>query len=73
MQSVLGKAIYYNGALIQAVYSASSAGYTASSKNVWGTDYPYLQSRFCDLDKQYDPNYGRKVEYTSAEIKSKVL
>ena len=73
VQSVLGKAIYYNGALIQAVYSASSAGYTASSKNVWGTDYPYLQSRFCDLDKQYDPNYGRKVEYTSAEIKSKVL
>ena len=44
-----------------------------SFKNVWGTDYPYLQSRFCDLDKQYDPNYGRKVEYTSAEIKSKVL
>ena len=73
VQSVLGKAIYYNGALIQAVYSASSAGYTASSKNVWGSDYPYLQSRFCDLDKQYDPNYGRKVEYTSAEIKSKVL
>ena len=73
VQSVLGKAIYYNGALIQAVYSASSAGYTASSKNVWGTDYPYLQSRFCDLDKLYDPNYGRKVEYTSAEIKSKVL
>jgi len=73
VQSVLGKAIYYNGALIQAVYSASSAGYTASSKNVWGTDYPYLQSRFCDLDKQYDPNYGRKVEYTSDEIKSKVL
>ena len=73
VRSVLGKAVYYNGALIQAVYSASSAGYTASSKNVWGTDYPYLQSRFCDLDKQYDPNYGRKVEYTSAEIKSKVL
>lgn len=73
VQSVLGKAIYYNGSLIQAVYSASSAGYTASSKNVWGTDYPYLQSRFCDLDKQYDPNYGRKVEYSSAEIKSKVL
>lgn len=72
VQSVLGKAVYYNGSLIQAVYSASSAGYTASSKNVWGTDYPYLQSRFCDLDKQYDPNYGRKVEYTSAEIKSKV-
>lgn len=73
VNSVIGKAIYYNDSLIQAVYSASSAGYTASSKNVWGTEYPYLESRFCDLDKQYDPNYGRKVKYTSDEIKSKVL
>lgn len=73
VESVIGKAVYYNGTMIQAVYSASSAGYTASSKNVWGTDYPYLVSRFCDLDARYDPNYGRKVQYTSDEIKSKVL
>lgn len=73
VNSVIGKAVYYNDSLIQAVYSASSAGYTASSKSVWGTEYPYLESRFCDLDKQYDPNYGRKVKYTSDEIKSKVL
>ncbi len=73
VESVIGKAIYYNGAMIQAVYSASSAGYTASSINVWGTDYPYLESRFCDLDKQYDPNYGKTAQFSSAEIKQNVL
>lgn len=73
VQSVIGKAIYYNGSIIQAVYSASSAGYTASSMNVWGTDYPYLASRFCDLDAKYDPNYGRTAQYSADEIKSRVL
>lgn len=73
VESVIGKGIYYNGALIQAVYSASSAGYTASSMNVWGTDYPYLESRFCDLDAQYDPNYGKTAQFSSAEIKQNVL
>lgn len=72
VRSVIGKAVYYNGAIIQAVYSASSAGYTASSKNVWGTDYPYLESRFCDLDAKYDPNYGRTVQFSSDDIKSRV-
>ena len=72
VESVIGKAVYYNGSLIQAVYSASSAGYTASSKNVWGSDYPYLVSRFCDLDARYDPNYGKTVQFTSDDIKSRV-
>ena len=70
---VIGEAIYYDGKLIQAVYSASSAGYTASSKEVWGVDYPYLQSIYCELDAQYDPNYGVQKSFTSAEIKSKVF
>lgn len=73
VESVIGKGIYYNGALIQAVYSASSAGYTASSINVWGTDYPYLESRFCDLDAKYDPNYGKTTQFSSTEIKQNVL
>lgn len=72
VQSVIGKAVYYNGSMIQAVYSASSAGYTASSKNVWGTDYPYLVSRFCDLDSRYDPNYGKTVQFSSEDIKNRV-
>ena len=70
---VLGKALYYDGTLIQAVYSASTAGRTASSKNVWGIDYPYLQSIDTGfIDKEYDINYGRKAKFSSDEIKSYV-
>lgn len=65
---VIGTGIYYNGDIIQAVYSASSAGYTASSKQVWGVDYPYLQSRETAFDKEYDINYGRKPTFTSSEM-----
>lgn len=70
--SVIGQAVYYDGEIIQAVYSASSAGYTASAANVWGNDVPYLQSVFCELDEEYDPNYGHKATFTSSEIKSNV-
>lgn len=73
VSEVIGEAIYYNDKLIQAVYSSSSAGYTASSKNVWGVDYPYLKSVYCELDEQYDPNYGVEKTFTSSEIKSKVF
>ena len=72
VSEVLGKAIYYDGKLIQSVYCASTAGYTASSKSVWGVDYPYLQSRETDFDRLYDINYGRKPTFTSAEMKDYV-
>ncbi len=70
VQQVLGQLLYYKGTMIQAVYSASTAGRTASSKNVWGIDYPYLRSIDTGfIDKEYDINYGRKVEFTSEEIR----
>lgn len=72
VNEVLGQAVYYNGTLIQAVYGASTAGYTSSAKNVWGIDYPYLQSQRCELDSLYDPNYGVKTTFTSEEIRNKV-
>lgn len=72
VNEVFGQAIYFNDDLIQAVYCASSAGYTASSKEVWGVDYPYLQSRKCELDALYDPNYEVKASFTSEEIKNLV-
>lgn len=72
VESVIGQAMYYDGEIIQAVYSASSAGYTASSKNVWGVEYPYLKSVYCELDAQYDPNYGKEAVFSSSEIKSKI-
>lgn len=73
VNEVVGQALYYNGSVIQAVYGASSAGYTASSENVWGVDYPYLRSIKCELDALYDPNYGVKTTFTSNEIKNYVL
>lgn len=72
VSQVIGEAVYYNGEMIQAVYSASSAGYTASSGNVWSNPLPYLQSVYCELDAQYDPNYGRTKQFSSADIKSRV-
>lgn len=72
VESVIGECVYYDGEIIQAVYSASSAGYTASSENVWGNYYPYLISKYCELDKQYDPNYGRTATFTSSDIRDRV-
>ncbi len=73
VRQVLGKALYYDGVMIQAVYTASTAGRTASSKNVWGVDYPYLQSIDTSfIDEEYDINYGRKPTFTSQELKDYV-
>lgn len=72
VESVIGECVYSNGEIIQAVYSASSAGYTASSEMVWGNYYPYLISKYCELDKLYDPNYGKTAAYTSADIRDRV-
>ena len=68
VESVIGQGIYYNGELIQAVYSASSAGSTASSQNVWGGYIPYLQGVKCELDELYDPNYGKKKTFSQNEM-----
>jgi len=73
VSEVLGQGIYYNNELIQSVYCASSAGYTASSVNVWGSDLPYLRSVKCAFDERYDPNFGRTATFTSSEIALNVL
>ena len=54
VNATAGEVITYNGELIDAVYSASSGGYTESAVNVWGTDFPYLRAA-------EDPYEGRKA------------
>lgn len=39
-----GKAIYYNGSPVEALFSSSSGGYTEDAVNVWGNDVPYLKA-----------------------------
>jgi stage II sporulation protein D len=68
--SVYGKAVYHNGKYAQTVYSASSGGYTASAKNVWGGSIPYLVSVPTPHDVASDPNYGIRKSFTVSQIKS---
>lgn len=42
VKEVAGEQITYNGKPILATYCAMSAGWTASSRSVWGTSLPYL-------------------------------
>lgn len=72
VKEVIGKGIYYNGSMIQAVYCASTAGYTASAINVWGVNYPYLVSQRTDFDELYDINYGRTATFTADEMREYV-
>lgn len=44
LESVKGYTIRYDGNLIVAAYHASNGGVTASSKEIWQVDYPYLQA-----------------------------
>jgi len=69
--AVSGVAIYYNGSIINSTYCASSAGYTASAKSVWGTNYSYLSSVVSEYD-YLDPNFGKTKVFTSADIQSRV-
>ncbi|NYV28211.1 SpoIID/LytB domain-containing protein [Streptobacillus felis] len=39
-----GEVIVYNNNIIDAVFHSYSGGYTASGKEVWGNDVPYLQA-----------------------------
>ena len=44
VDATAGKVICYNGAPIEAVFSASTGGYTENSENVWYAAVPYLRA-----------------------------
>lgn len=39
-----GELLFYDGTLVQAVYSSSMGAHTEDVKNVWGSSFPYLVS-----------------------------
>lgn len=69
VSEVWGQACYYNGEIALACYSASSAGSTASSSNVWGGNRPYLVSVDCPFDAANDPNYGKTMQMSESEVR----
>jgi len=72
VREVWGQAIYFEGELIQAAFSASSAGWTSSALNVWGRDIPYLRSIRTDFDEGRDPRWQNARTFTANEIRENV-
>lgn len=71
VSAVEGQCVLYNGSIINAVYFASGAGYTADCYNVCGISYPYLKPVVSAYDSE-DPNYGIVTRFSAAQIKSKL-
>lgn len=70
VKSVEGLVCTYNGEVINAVFTASTAGCTADSANVWGGSLPYLKSVDSRYDADYDPNYGVVKTLSKSKVKS---
>lgn len=69
LKAVEGQAVYYDNEIINAVYSASTAGYSVESERIWEVYYPYLRAVVSKYDCD-DPNYGLLNEYSYSELKS---
>lgn len=66
-----GLVVTYQGEPINAVFHSTSGEKTASAKEVWGFDFPYLQSVECSWDKK-SPRYAENREYTFAELEQRL-
>lgn len=66
-----GEYLWYNGSLIDAVYSSHDGGATESAVNVWGGDVPYLIGKEDPYEASVSgkvPNYNWTVTYTAQEL-----
>lgn len=63
VEATSGLILTYNGDPINAVFHSTSGDRTASAKEVWDFDYPYLQSVSCQWDKKA-PRYQDMKEIT---------
>ena len=68
-QETAGLVLTWNGELIEAVYSASNGGRTASNESVWGTNsLPYLRSRKDPYDTRKSPHAAWTWEMDSGKL-----
>ena len=64
-----GLCLYYEGELIEAVYSSSNGGASESAENVWGSDVGYLQGRIDPYESMISiPSYQYSVTFTADEL-----
>jgi stage II sporulation protein D len=65
VDSTRGKVLTHEGQLINAHYNACCGGYTASSADVWGKPFPYLEARadpFCKDSPHHDWKWKIEAE-----------
>ncbi|MGN0173532.1 MAG: stage II sporulation protein D [Acutalibacteraceae bacterium] len=70
IEQVKNKVIYYKNKPILAVYHDTSGGKTENAKDIWGGDYPYLQS-VESISDLLNPSYLSTVTYTKTEFLSR--
>ncbi|MEG6585109.1 stage II sporulation protein D [Dendrosporobacter sp. 1207_IL3150] len=71
VEATSGEVITYNGEPINALFHSTSGEKTASSKEVWGFDYPYLQSVACKWD-QGSPRYTETKQLALSDIEQRL-
>lgn len=71
VQAVAGQLIVYDEQPILAAYHAISPGNTETAQNVWGTDYPYLQSENSAGDL-LAPEYLSEVTLSTEDFAGKL-
>ncbi len=71
IDEVKNQVIVYAGEPILAVYHAISPGNTETAKNVWGSDYAYLQSE-SSVGDLLAPDYLSEVKVSVQDFKNKL-
>lgn len=66
-----GLILTYKGEVINAVFHSTSGERTASAKEVWGFEYPYLQSVVCKWD-QLSPRYQDNKAIALTELEERL-
>lgn len=72
VDSTAGKYITYKGEVINALFHSNSGGKTEFAINVWGGDYPYLQSVETAGEENYS-TYLSEIEISKDELIQKML
>ena len=83
VEATKGKAIYYEGQLIEAFFSSNSGGHTEDAENVWNEALPYAKAISSPydayaLEAQQDDagypgvTYNWQVRFTIAELQDKI-
>ncbi|MDO5560959.1 MAG: SpoIID/LytB domain-containing protein [Oscillospiraceae bacterium] len=72
VRAVIGQAVYYNGSFALTQFYASSGGSTASCKDVFYEDIPYLRSVSSEFDAAYDSHYGEVTAISIDSLRNKL-